>query len=282
MTAKADSGHRVRRSRLSWREPLLHFFLLGFIVFGLYGLFERKEPAGADSTVVEVTAADIEWFRTLWRKRMGREPTVEELRGQVHQRVREEILSREAVSLGLDEGDTPEPSEAELRDFLELNRATYEMPGETAFRHVYFNSDARGPEEAAAAARGLAERLNRERPVSLDLAPLGDAFLLPLTYSNETFVGIRGDFGDPFAETVWALEPHTWHGPVRSGYGVHAVFVHERVEATSPAFSELRERLREDWLALRERELAETVYREIRGRYRVLVEGMPYQADARE
>ena len=44
-------------------------------------------------------------MRILFTKRMGREPTVQDLRAQVNQLIREQILSREAVAMGLDEGD---------------------------------------------------------------------------------------------------------------------------------------------------------------------------------
>lgn len=81
-------------------------FVLGLVVFGLHAVFEPKPEAADDPFLVEVSSADIEWFRTMWTKRIGREPTVEELRGQVNQLIREQVLSREAVSIGLDVEDT--------------------------------------------------------------------------------------------------------------------------------------------------------------------------------
>lgn len=296
-----ERNRRHPRPRL-WREPLVHFFILGLAVFGLFGLLEEKPEPASDPLLVEVSSADLEWFRTMWRKRMGREPTVEELRAQVNQLVREQILSREAVSLGLDEGDrvlrrrlaqkmeflfadlsgVAEPSEAELKKFLQENSGAYEVPQEMSFSHVYFNADARGNDAAAAAARALAERLNEARGGSPDLSGLGDAFLLPLSYSNVTLADLRGKFGGAFAGAVWGQEPRIWRGPVESGYGMHAVCVHERVEATLPGFGELRERLRADWRSREEHALTEKVYQEIRSRYRVRVEGMPYKAETLE
>jgi hypothetical protein len=152
-----------RRPFRLWREPLIHFFVLGLVVFGLRGVIEQGEETTVDPFLVEVSSAEIDWFRTMWRKRMGREPTVEELRGQVNQLIREEILSREAVTMGLDEGDmvvrrrlaqrmdflfrdlaeTAGPSDDELRGYLKDNRSTYEIPGRVSFTHVYFNPEAR-------------------------------------------------------------------------------------------------------------------------------------------
>ena len=70
-----------------------------------------------------------------------------------------------------------------------------------------------------------------------------------------------------------------WHGPVRSGYGVHAVFIHDRSEAQLPDFEDMKDRLQSDWLAERQRTLTDEAYQKLRNRYQVLVEGLPYKLD---
>jgi hypothetical protein len=282
-----------------WREPLIHFFVLGLVIFGLHGVLEKKPQAATDPFLVEVSSADIEWFRTMWSKRMGREPTVQELRGQVNQLIREQVLSREAVSMGLDEGDVvvrrrlaqkmdflfrdlsdiTEPADSDLQKYLEENRSTYEIPMQVTFTHVYFSTDERGEEEAAKAVQSLIEKLNANKGAQLDVSDLGDPFLLQSSYSNKDAAEIRREFGSRFAETVLGLEPHSWHGPVASGYGLHAVYVQERSDAKLPDFSDLKERLKADWMSARQRKITRKAYEKLRGRYRVLVEGMPYDLD---
>jgi hypothetical protein len=283
-----------------WREPLIHFFILGLVILGLHAIFDTKPEAVADDPyLVAVSSADIEWFRTMWSKRMGREPTIEELRGEVNQLIREQILSREAVSMGLDEGDMvvrrrlaqkinflfrdlsdiTEPSNSDLQEYLQNNRSTYEIPERVTFTHIYFNTDKRGEQGAAEAVRQLVERLNANKGVPPDASVLGDPFLLPSSYSDKAVSEIRREFGTEFAETVLGLEPRTWQGPVASGYGVHAVYVHERSDAKLPAFSDLKEELKADWMAERQREIARKAYEKLRRRYRVLLEGMPYKLD---
>jgi hypothetical protein len=235
----------------------------------------------------------------MWSKRMGREPTVEELRGQVNQLIREQVLSREAVSMGLDEGDMVvrrrlaqkmdflfkdlsdivEPQEGELRAYLQGNRDAYEIPEKVTFTHIYFNADERGKEETVEAVRRLVERLNAKEGVPPDVSGLGDPFLLQSRYSDKTFMEVRQEFGAQFAEKIWELGPLTWQGPVPSGYGLHAVYLRERSDATLPDFGDLKERLKADWMAERQRETARKAYGELRGRYRVLLEGLPYDLD---
>ena len=230
---------------------------------------------------------------------MGREPTVDELRGQVNQLIREQILSREAVSMGLDEGDAvvrrrlsqkmdflfkdlsdiKEPTDSDLKAYLKERQSTYKTPGKVSFTHIYFNTDKRGAEGAAKAVRLLVENLNAKDDVPSNVATLGDPFLLQPSYSNKALPDIRGEFGPRFAEAIWEQETRTWQGPVASGYGMHAVYVYERFDANIPDFSHLKERLRADWMATRQREIARKAYKKLRARYRVLVEGMPYDMD---
>jgi len=297
-----DSPEKGATHSSLWREPLIHFFLLGLVVFGLYGLFEEQDQTARDSSVVEIASADIEWFRMMWKKRMDREPTVEELRGLVNQMIREQILGREAVSLGLDEGDTVirrrlaqkmdflfeglarvnEPADEVLQAYFQENRGAYEIPGQMTFSQVYFNLDERGDPGATAAARQLVRELNSREVAPNDLSTFGDTFLLPSSFPNKTLSEIRRDFGPQFADAVWEQEAGIWSGPVISAYGRHVVLVHERSQGTVPEFGELQERLKADWMEARQEELAAEAYDKLRERYQVLVEGMPYEMDTGE
>ena len=273
--------------------------MLGLVVFGLYALLEKRPEAADDPFLVEVTSADIEWIRTMWGKRMGREPTVEEMRGAVNQMIREQVLSREAVSLGLDEGDAvvrrrltqkmdflfqdlsniTEPSDSELQAYLQQQRSSYEIPAQMTFTHVYFSTDRRGGEAAADAVRKLLDQLHAGKETAPDAAVLGDPFLLPSHFADQTRADIQKTFGSRFAETIWSQALQVWQGPVASSYGLHAVFVHQRSEARLPDFGDIREKLQADWMAGRQRQAARAAYDKVRSRYRVLLEGMPYDLD---
>jgi peptidyl-prolyl cis-trans isomerase C len=281
------------------REPLIHLFVLGLVIFGLHGVLEKRPEAADDPFLIEVSSADIEWFRTMWSKRMGREPTVAELRGQVNQLIREQVLSREAVSMGLDEGDVivrrrlaqkmdflfrdlsdiTDPSDGDLQQYLQKKRGSYEIPARVTFTHVYFNTDKRGEKSASNSVRSLIDRLNANVGVPPNTSALGDPFLLPPSYSNRPLPEIRREFGTKFAEAIFDMKLRTWQGPVASGYGLHAVYVQKRSEANLPEFNDIRERLRADWMAERQREIARKAYEKLRGRYSVLLEGMPYYLD---
>ncbi len=86
------------------REPLLHFLLIGAAIYGLYGAFAETAPEEIDKTIV-VSSAEVEWMQTSWQKRWNRPPTPEELDGLIQQYIRETVLYREALTMGLNKHD---------------------------------------------------------------------------------------------------------------------------------------------------------------------------------
>jgi hypothetical protein len=128
------------------REPLLHFLVLGaglFVLFGLVGT-----PSEAPKDRIMVSAAKIENLAQLFERIWRRPPTAAELDGLIEDHVKEEILYREALALGLDQDDTvirrrlrqkmefvsediatqAEPTEAELQAFLTAMRGVSASP----------------------------------------------------------------------------------------------------------------------------------------------------------
>ncbi|MBW1837365.1 MAG: peptidyl-prolyl cis-trans isomerase [Deltaproteobacteria bacterium] len=285
-----------QKSKRFWREPLIHFFILGLSVFGLHAALDRKpEAAVNDPYLVEVSSADIEWLRTIFNKRMGHEPTVQDLRGQVNHLIREQILSSEAVAMGLDVGDIvvrrrlaqkmeflfkdlsamTEPTEDDLRKYFFENRRKYETSPRVTFTQVYFSIDSRGVEGAKQAAQALIKEdgdLHR-------VPTLGDASILSPGCTQCSVSEIRNRFGTDFAAAVKNLEPGSWNGPFKSAYGFHAVYIHERQDTKLPKFRDIIDRVKNDWMSAKQEENTRRVYGEIRSRYRVLLEGLPYDFD---
>ena len=88
--------------RSLWREPLLHFLLIGLLLFLLYG---KVAPPSDDGNRITVTQAGIAALASQFQATWSRPPTPAELQGLVDSHVRDEILFREGAALGLLEDD---------------------------------------------------------------------------------------------------------------------------------------------------------------------------------
>lgn len=251
---------------MKWlKEPLVQFILLGAILLLVYA-FVSNAFAGDASKRITMDAEEIELLAANWERQWQRPPTEEELTGLVNARVREEVLYRAAQSMGLDRNDVvvrrrmvqkmellsqdlatiADPPEQELRAFFDRNREDYRVPPRVSFRHVYFNLDRRGVEQADADARALLEEIRATDPEAIDVRTLGDRFMLATEYTLRSPNELQQAFGTRFAEVVSQLEPG-WHGPIGSGYGTHLVQVTERVESHVPEYEQVRDRVLSDF-----------------------------------
>ena len=86
------------------REPLFHFLLIGAALFLLFKVL--NDPTGPQSSRIVVTNGQIEFLKARFAKTWQRQPNEQELQELINGHVREEILYREALALGLDKDDT--------------------------------------------------------------------------------------------------------------------------------------------------------------------------------
>jgi hypothetical protein len=167
--------------------------------------------------------------------------------------VRRRLVQRMRLAIETS-ADEPEPDEAELRAFYREHADRYRSPARVRLTQVFFE---RGHARAARAAH--------ERLVAAGAGPdaadgLGDPFLQSTHQPLQSKSELAGQFGDDFADTVFTLHPGVWNGPVASSYGVHLVWVQERVEAQPLPFESARERVRYGVLAQRgQRALADAL-----------------------
>jgi hypothetical protein len=270
------------------REPLLHFLLLGAAIFVVYGLV--SERGGGKPGHITVTQGKIENLAATFARIWQRPPTNRELDGLIQDYIREEVLYREALALGLDRDDTvirrrlrqkmefvsedfaaqAEPSGEELLTYLKSHPEAFAIEPRFTFRQIYLDPQRRGANLARDVDRLLAEL--QQAGDNADPAALGDAFLLAPQFESISATEVRKVFGDTFVAGLSALTSGQWQGPVPSGYGVHLVYVCERTEGRIPELAEVRDAVRREWANARRLESGEKFYETLLRRYTVTIE----------
>lgn len=280
-SARADSG----AGALKWlvREPLLHFLLIGAVLFA--GITFAK---GQNRPTVRIDAQELEQLAAYWEMQSQRPPTRAELASIIHERVNEELLSREAVRLGLDKGDmivrrrlaqkmafasedlaaVSEPSVAALQAYYDKTKDRYATPARLALRHLFFSSDRTGVSPQVAAQAALTE-LQAGRPAT------GDPSMLPQTYADVAVTELARDYGEPFAAATLKAAEGAWVGPVASPYGVHLIRIERRLAPVTPPLAEVRAEVRAAWMAERRAEANRAFLDRLRRQYKVEIAGLP-------
>jgi len=275
-------------SRLkSWlQEPLLHFLVIGALLFLA---FHFRGDAGSGGNRIVITPGQVESMTSRFLKTWQRPPTDAELKGMIDDMVRGEMAAREARSMGLDQGDTiiqrrlrqkleflaedlnsAPPAEADLQAWLNEHPESYRRDPQLAFRQVYLNPSKHG-DRLEADAQQLLASLQASGSES-DETSLGDALMLPNRVSLAPRSSIANQFGQDFATRLTELEPGHWSGPIRSGFGLHLVFVEERQDARLPDLAEVRSAVERDFLADRRRQTLGQMYESLLERYQVTIE----------
>ncbi|MGB8432945.1 MAG: peptidylprolyl isomerase [Burkholderiales bacterium] len=281
------------------REPLVHFLLIGVVLFGLYSFTQSGRPATAPSREIRLSLDEIRQLTLLYQSQWRRPPTPQELERMVENKVQQEILYREALAMGLDKDDeivkrrmaqkmqflaedvaaAREPTTAELKAWFERHTAMFALPPRLGFRHLYFSPDRRGARAQEDAAKALA-KLADEPEDSKVAASLADHFMFQDYYRDRTPEFLGKELGPQFALAVVKLAPGSWQGPIESGFGWHLVFVDTVIPGRVPAFEEIENDVKNAWLAEQKSQAWERSYKDMRAKYTVLLPGPPEGAGA--
>jgi hypothetical protein len=273
------------------REPLLHFLLAGAVLFGAYAWMNRtaETPTASKAQQIHVSAGDVRWLAENWTTQWRRPPTQEELRGLITDYLNEQLLAREARTLGLEDNDVivrrrlaqkltfliddtvrrAEPSDDELQRFYEANAQRFRSGARISFAHVYFSPQRRADARSDATD---ALKLLLAAGGTPPAVELGDRLLIESEFRDETEQSISNSFGPGFARAAFALKTGAWSGPIESGYGLHLVRVSALREAQLPPLSEARTRVAEEWKREQEQAAKERYLSELRKKYDIVVD----------
>ena len=203
----------------------------------------------------------------------------------------EESLLAEARAIGLDRDDPiirrhligmmrglyqraeipEEPTEEEVRGYVGENPDRFMVPERIAFAHVYLSADRRGASLSRDAAE-LLKRLNEESISPEGAAGEGDVFMRGHAFPLQTRGQVTRVFGPGFARAVMGVEPGIWAGPLESAYGLHLVWVKEKMGERLPEFAVIRGRARQEVVVFRGEERLRERLGSIRGNYEIRVE----------
>jgi peptidyl-prolyl cis-trans isomerase C len=276
------------------REPLLHFLLIGLALFVVYGYMNGGRWGVGSSKQITLTLDDLRQMDMYFQSQWHRQPTPEEFNALVEDKVREEVLYREGLAMGLDKDDTivkrrmaqkmqflaedvataHEPSTAEMKAWFEKNTGKFALPSRISYRHLYFSPDKRGQNARGDASQALA-KISGQPEDSKIAATLADRFMFQDYYGDRTPEQLAKDFGPQFAVAVSKLQPGSWQGPVESGLGWHLVFVDTVIPGRIPAFEEVESEVKTAWLGEQKAQAWQKAYQEMRAKYTVLLPAPP-------
>lgn len=272
-SAKRGSANRI------FREPLVHFLLAGAAIFAFFAW--RPEPGDPASRTIHLTRSDQARLSVNFAEIMGRPPSDAELKALVDRWVREEVLYREALRLGLDDGDAvirkrlaqkmdviaASAADTDIADTATLQAWLRRHPGRFAqdvkltFDQLYFTS------------RGRAVVAKTLLGGGADWTKVGDAISLPARFDGASRGAVAGEMGNEFERALESLKPGAeWQGPLESALGWHLVRLRAKEPGVLPPLTAIRGRVEDDWRAETGRARQDAAYRALREAYTVKID----------
>lgn len=256
----ADQGWRRVARRWS-REPLVHFLIAGAALFVLMGW--RGDAIDPGERTIRVNVADVERMAARFADTWQRQPTADEIDAMIREEIKDEVYAREAVRLGLAEGDpvirrrlrtkmeylaraevdSVAPTDATLTAWIAKNPARYAEGATFDFDQIYV--------DATDAGRGRAAMRAAQAVLAGggDWRTLGAPIALPQSMEGADAAAIDRAFGEGFAAALAKAKPGVWAGPVASGFGLHLIRVRKVVPGAVPRLDAVRQRVENDWRA---------------------------------
>ena len=269
------------------KEPLLHFLVLGALIFLVY---QGMAGPGPSRDQIFISKGQQENLLNTFTRTWQRAPTPDEFQGLLRDYIRQEIAYRESTSMGLDQDDIvirqrlrqklelltediaslAAPTDADLQQYLENHADDFLIEPRLSLRQIYFSRDRRG-DGAERDARDLLLRIDTVA-VETDPHSLGDPLPLPAEMTGLRESEVSRYFGEVFTDGLAGLEPGRWGGPVESGFGLHLVIIDERVPAWAPELEEVRESVQREWSSQRRQEAVDGLYDRLAENYTIEIE----------
>lgn len=258
------------------REPLLHFLLIGLILFGSYELLNPNNNSSAKREIIVGRVDLLDYMRyrnsAVANKDTGKileQMSPSQRQALIDDYVREEALFREAKALGLDRQDPvarqrlirqleyittsfivtdDHISEDAIRTYFADHQKNYYRPAEVTFTHVFFGHESRGQEEARRQAERALQYLNTSGVHFHEGLEHGDRFLYYANYVNRQAEEVASHFGPVMQRQLFQLvaDDQVWKGPFTSSYGEHLVLLTKKKSGYVPELHEIRDEVIKD------------------------------------
>jgi hypothetical protein len=265
-----------------FKEPLLHFLLIGAAFFLLYSWVGEKDLS--QNTIV-IDESDLDEIVSKFEMQWKRNPTEEELTAIVEKRIEEEVFYQEALKMNLDHNDEiikrrlaqkmqflsndistmVQPKDDELKSYYSKHPDKYIAEAKYTLYQVFFSPDQR--EDFKGDANRILEQIKN---VSFEQAlQMGDEISLPNYFESTSAFHLSRQMGNEFTVAISDLKTGTWQGPISSGYGVHLIFIEAKLDPQLTPFDDVRNKVLEDYNHEHQKEVKASILSELEKNYQI-------------
>jgi len=265
------------------KAPLLHFALLGALLFVLYTWLNPNSMERDDQLII--SKGEIQHIVNIYENKWKRQPTEKVLKSLLDDYVLTQIYYLEGIKLGFDKNDNQikrrvrqkmemissnifsalDVKDEALQTYLNDHPQKYVKDTVYSFRQIYVDENKHGSD-----LKTYLETIIRELRVS-DIA-LSDPVMMQDRYENVSSFSVNREFGKGFAKQLDGLTVGQWSEALKSGLGLHFVKLEKKVVSKKPTLDDVRDAVLKDYLHEKRKEMMEKQRQQMLKMYDVVME----------
>ena len=236
-------------------EPLVHFLILGALLFFFYAFSENNELK--ENSIV-ISKQRIEQLTTAWEKKFFRIPTKAERRKIIENEIYQTVLYQEAMKIGLDKNDNEIKRRlAQKMEFIVYDTYKLPAPSEDMLKKFMLTHPKKYREE---------ERLHFTQSMSgSNTMNFEKEYILTKFEASNIF-------GRAFSETLFDMKIDKKVHKIESDYGVHDIYIINKSIAKEKSFDTIKEKLKDDYLSVEREERNKVIYKNLKSQYAISIE----------
>ncbi len=280
------------------QDPLIHFLAMGVVLYSLVDVFSVNEDAPGGNTI-KINQESMVRFLQFQNKAFNGEKALGkwqsmsmlEKENLSEDYIREEVMYREALNLGLDvddqiirrrliqkiefinmgfQSDMAKINETDLNEYFKQHIIDYKIDAAITFSHVFFENS-KSNKDSLSLAQDTLINLNGQNIPFENAAQYGQRFFYHRNYVDRTPAFVASHFGDSFSKGVFNVLPDgQWHGPIKSKYGHHLIIVTKNQAARLPALKEVAGQVLESLQRIKQSQVKKEALTALVAKYKVI------------
>ena len=275
-----------------FKAPLLHFTLLGALLFVLYAWLNPESMERNDRIVI--SEGKVKHIANRYAKKWKKEPTPEELKSLIDDYVLTEIYYLEGVKLGFDKNDVEikrrvrqkiemisneilsalDVKDEELQGYLNDHPEKYTKDATYTLKQIYINAN-KHSDTLDAYLLTIKEQL-----INVDTAT-SDSTMMQARYENASSFSINREFGKDFSKKLDTLKVGKWSDVLKSGLGLHFVKLEAYTPSKLATLEEVRDMVLRDYLYEKRKEMMENQRQQMLEKYEVTIDTTAPKAEVK-
>ncbi|MEH6347220.1 MAG: peptidylprolyl isomerase [Bermanella sp.] len=284
-------------------EPMLHFLVIGLVLYCLLeSFYPSQDGYGNSDKTIQLNSEKLIQFLQFQNKSFNQANAKSKWTGMsegeknklIDDYIREEVMYREAMNLGLEKddqiirrrliqkieyinrgfiGDAAKIEESEVESFFNDNKDQYTIDAAVTFTHVFFekSSDKKTHGSKATSLVNTALNTLKDKKIPFEKASeYGQRFFYHRNYVDRTPAFIASHFGEAFSKEVFALKNvNQWIGPITSRYGSHLVMISKTQPERVPQLEEVAGQVLEQLQRIKQADMKKQALRKMITRYQL-------------